>query len=141
MRIAFSVLLCIGTAIVSGCQVVTRGDVQRLAASAPLNSSRIATEICGKPADLMGGMNPKSPLTELPHAELLSWSPNTTTEGTATARVMGIGVKKKWPDEINIGVCECVIQFKYEFWWTYNGRAVVQESKFTEGPVVIKAQQ
>ena len=135
--------LCIAlTVTVSGCvHVVTRGDVEQLAASGPYNDSRLATEICGKPADVLASPDAKDPLTAMPRTELLFWSPTTDAEGTATAHIVGTGIKKKWPDEINIGICEGSIAFKYQFRWVDNGRAIVKESSFTEGPVVIKAKR
>ncbi len=53
--------LCIAlTVTVSGCvHVVTRGDVEQLAASGPYNDSRLSTEICGKPADVLASPDAK----------------------------------------------------------------------------------
>ncbi|MGV0950546.1 MAG: hypothetical protein ACOYB3_07715 [Azonexus sp.] len=135
--------LCIALTIaVSGCvHVVTRSDVEQLAASGPYNDSRLATEICGKSVDVLASPDATSPLTGFPRTELLSWSPTTDTEGAAIAHIVGTGIKKEWPDEIKIGKCEGSIAFKYQFRWADNGRAIVKESSFTEGPVVIKAKR
>jgi hypothetical protein len=137
--IALSIAL---TVPVAGCvHVVTRGDVEQLAASGPYNSSRLATELCGQPADILASPDAKDPLTDFPRAQLLSWSPTSETAGAATAHLVGTGIKKKWPNEINIGKCEGSIAFKYKFSWVDNGRAIVKESNFTQGPVVIKAKR
>ncbi|WP_295441171.1 hypothetical protein [uncultured Thiodictyon sp.] len=135
------IALCIALTVpVAGCvHVVTRDDVEQLAASGPYNDSRLATELCGKPADLVGSPDARDPLTGMPRTELISWSPTSDTEGAATAHIVGTGIKKKWPDEINIGKCEGSIAFKYKFRWADNGRAIVKESSFTQGPVVVKA--
>lgn len=77
----------------------------------------------------------------MPRTELLSWSPTTNTEGAATAHIVGTGIERKWPDEILIGRCEGMIAFKYQFRWVDNGRAIVEESSFSETSAVIEAKR
>ncbi len=134
------VALCIALSLpVAGCiHVVTRSDVEQLAASGPVNDSRLATEICGKPADILGSLDAESPLTGFPEAEVISWSPTSDSEGAAVVHIVGTGVQKNWPDQRNIGKCEGSIAFKYLFRWVDNGRAIVKESSFTQAPVVVK---
>ena len=128
------------TFMLSGCSsAITQSDVETLAASGPGNSSRLASEICGKPATYLAGLDTNVPGAGFARTELLSWTKTSATEGAATARLVGTGILKKWPDEINLGRCEGVISFKYEFKRVDNGRAIVKESSFTEGPTVVKA--
>ncbi len=84
------------TVAVSGCvHVVTHGDVEQLAASGPYNDSRLATEICGKPADLLASQDARNPLTGFPRAELLSWSPTSDTIAKAPPPLTSSGQASK----------------------------------------------
>lgn len=122
---------------------VLRGDLEQLAASGPYNNQELATAICGKPVDFLGSAETKSPVLALPRARLLSWRLVYPSVGTASARIVGVGVRRPdWrvpkSDYAAItGVCKATITFKYRCSWADNGRAVVLETEFLEGPKVV----
>lgn len=116
---------------------VLRSDLEQLAASAPLNSEELATEICGTPVDFLGSPGISSPATALPQATLLSWRPIYPMEGTASARIIGVGVSRLTSKAIT-APCEATVTFRYRFAWVDNGRAVVLESSFLELPKVVR---
>jgi len=90
---------------------------------------------------LLGGQDARNPVASLPVAKVLTWAPISDTEGAATARVIGIGVQKNWPNETTIGTCDGIIAFKYKSMRVDNGRAAFRETLFTESPVVVKPRQ
>jgi hypothetical protein len=122
---------------------VLRSDLEQLAASGPYNNQELATAICGKPVDFLGSAKTSSPVLALPRARLLSWRPVYPSVGTASARIVGIGVRRPdWRDPKSdyaaiTGICEATITFKYRCAWADNGRAVVLEKEFLEGPTVV----
>ena len=123
---------------------VLRSDLEQLAASAPYNNEQLATEICGTPVDFLGSAETTSPVLALPRARLLSWKLLYPLEGSATARITGIGTRR--PDwrvpnsdyKAVTGVCEGTITFKYRCAWSWNGVATVLEKQFLEGPTVVR---
>jgi len=139
MRAIFVSILIVFTLCGCGHPSIQREDLESLAGSGPLNNSRLATDICGQPATMMGGPDPKNPLTALPRAKLLTWSPTNETEGAATAHVTGTGVLREWPNETVLGPCEGVIAFNYRSLRIDNGRAVVRQTQFTKGPFLVRA--
>jgi hypothetical protein len=122
---------------------VLRGVLEQLAASGPYNNQELATAICGKPVDFLGSAETKSPVLALPRARLLSWRLAYPSVGTASARVVGVGVRRPdWRDPKSdyaaiTGICEATITFKYRCVRADNGRAVVLETEFLEGPKVV----
>ena len=122
---------------------VLRSDLEQLAASAPYNNEKLATEICGTPVDFLGSAETSSPVLALPRARLVSWRLIYPLTGTATARIVGVGTRRPdWRDPASdykaiTGVCEATITFKYRCAWAYNGRATVLEKEFIEGPKVV----
>ncbi len=114
---------------------VLRSELEQLAASAPYNGPKLASEICGRPVDYLGGLDPGSPATALPQAKLLSWQLFCPMEGTTSARIVGVGASQD--GRALTGRCEATITFKYQFTWSYNGRATVLESSFPERPKVV----
>jgi hypothetical protein len=116
---------------------VFRGDIETLAASGPLNSQTLATEICGTSVDFLGAPNTPSPATALPQAKLLGWRLIFPLEGTASVRIIGVGVSRLSTKAIT-GPCEAIVMFQYRFAWVDNGRSVVLESRFLGPPRIVK---
>jgi hypothetical protein len=116
---------------------VFRGDLERLAASGPLNSQALATEICGTPADFLGSPDNEYPATALPHATLVSWWPMYPMEGTASARIVGVGVSRL-TSRATTGACKATITFRYRCAWVDNGRALVLETQFLDSPEMVR---
>ena len=137
------VLLFTFTIVRKSVSYVLRGDLEQLAASGPYNNQELATAICGKPVEFLGSAETKSPVLALPRARLLSWRLIYPSVGTASARIVGIGVRRpEWRDPKSnyaaiTGICEATITFKYRCAWADNGRAVVLETEFLEGPKVV----
>src|SRR4051812_29389327 len=74
---------------------VLRSDLELLASSAPYNSERLATEICGTPVDFLGAADGPRPYISLPPATILPrWQLIYPSEGSASVRVIGVGVSR-----------------------------------------------
>jgi hypothetical protein len=123
------------TVVRKSLPVVLSGDIERLAASGPLNDPALATAICGTPVDFLGAPNISSPATALPDASVLPWRPFYPMSGAASVRIVGVGVNRTTTKAIT-GNCEATITFTYVFAWVDNGRAVVLQSEFGDPPKI-----
>lgn len=119
---------------------VFSSDLERLAASGPMNDQVLATAICGKPVDFLGAPDIASPATALPRARLIGWRPIYPMSGAATARVVGVGVNRGTMEAIT-APCQATVAFKYRFEWVDNGRAIVRQSEFLEPPEIVPPEQ
>lgn len=120
---------------------VLRGDLERMAASGI--SSEVASAICGTKVDSLGGIDRSGPTRYFPEASLLSWRPFFPMEGTVSVRMVGMGYNSvPWErgggEVAATGRCEGTITFRYRCRWSDNGRAVVLETQFLEGPTVVR---
>ena len=118
---------------------VLRSDLEQLAASGPYNNNELATEICGTPVDFLGAPDRSEPATALPRARLLSSQFFYPMEGTASARIAGVGVSRESMKAIT-GPCEATINFRYRCAWVDNGRSVILEKNFLDVPKVVRRQ-
>ena len=132
-----AVVLFVGwTVLRKSMPFVLAGDIERLAASGPYNSSAMAAALCGSGADLVGSARTDSPILGLPEARVLSWRPLFALEGTASVRISGVGFTRA--SDRPAGPCAGTMTFRYRFAWADNGRAVVLESGFVGAPAIVR---
>ena len=117
---------------------VLRGDLEILAASGPMNSGEMASAVCGTPVDFLGAPDTPFPSEALPQAKLLSWRPFFPMEGSAAARVVGVGVSRASGKAVT-GPCEATITFRYRCRWEDNGRSVNLGSYFVGTPTIVRS--
>jgi hypothetical protein len=140
--VVLAVLLYFGPTLVRKSNTfVLRSDLEQMAASGI--SAEIASEICGAKVDLLRGVNRSEPNGYFPKASVLSWRPFFPMEGTVSVRMVGVGCNRvAWDrgggDEAVTGPCEGTITFRYRCRWEDNGRAVVLDTRFVEGPTFVR---
>ncbi|MFN7990131.1 MAG: hypothetical protein U0529_21855 [Thermoanaerobaculia bacterium] len=142
--LVLAVVLFVGLVLVRKSNLfVLRGDLEQMTASGI--SPAVASGICGTKVDMLRGLrwDGHGPEDYFPKASVRSWRPFFPMEGTASVRVVGAGFHSlPWDrgggSEKVTGRCEGTVTFRYRFHWADNGRAVVLESQFLEGPTVVR---
>ena len=128
---------------------VFRSDVEDMVRTGV--SRELYNEICGTPVDtpIDGLFNPDA-TSGFPQVTLLSWQPIYPIEGTASARIVAVGVHRKnyedehgiWRDDWKVitNPCEATVTFRYQFWWEDTGRAVAMRSRLSDARVVSRVE-
>jgi hypothetical protein len=144
MRILNKFLLIAAGSLICGTAhalVVTRGDIEEMvrelvAAPGDGDVNPLATRICGVPVAQLGGPGPSSAGAGPPRITIQSVLPVFPAEGSATVRLLGVGVSDLTGRAIT-GSCEGTLKFKYRFWESWNGVSMEVNSQFTEGPTLV----